>query len=220
MASQDHLNKMKLRQSYRNVWHTDLLSTIQADFPYCCFSLWCGPCVSYLLRKRALYNDLTRYVCCGGYMPCSGNCGESRCPEFGLWTEVFLCFPNSVATTRHLLQDEFNLQTTKCDNCIIASMFWLQKLACIIFVLACITGRSELRKASQILSCVSDLVYCLVCACMQTQHKVEMDKRDGVIGPPSAMAMPRIQQMSRLDHPIPPSFGYPPDEDLKNPWGK
>ncbi|KAE9452054.1 hypothetical protein C3L33_16062, partial [Rhododendron williamsianum] len=46
-----------------------------------------------------------------------------------------------------------------------------------------------------------------VCACMQTQHKVEMDKRDGVFGPP-AMAVPPFQQMSRLDQPYPSSVGY------------
>lgn len=33
--------------------------------------------------------------------------------------QVCLCFANSVASTRFMLQDEFNLQTTKCDNCII-----------------------------------------------------------------------------------------------------
>ncbi|CAI0476137.1 unnamed protein product, partial [Linum tenue] len=56
----------------------------------CCLALWCGPCVSYLLRKRALYNDMSRYVCCAGYMPCSGRCGESKCPEFCLCTEVLV----------------------------------------------------------------------------------------------------------------------------------
>lgn len=133
----------------------------------------------------------SRYVCCAGYMPCSGRCGESKCPEFCLATEVRLldsacyhflclhilftfsrsflvpcairkfrllsfknaksklllhftsawsffffllffvglilfhyfqvicCFGNSVASTRFLLQDEFNIQTTQCDNCII-----------------------------------------------------------------------------------------------------
>lgn len=88
-----------------------------------------------------------RYVCCAGYMPCSGRCGESKCPELCLATEVracvrdtcvlvplgvllifssdqpdfqaFLCFGSSVASTRFLLQDEFNIQTTQCDNCII-----------------------------------------------------------------------------------------------------
>ncbi|KAJ4837066.1 hypothetical protein Tsubulata_008429 [Turnera subulata] len=33
MASQEHLDKMQLRQNYRNLWHTDLMHTIQADFP-------------------------------------------------------------------------------------------------------------------------------------------------------------------------------------------
>lgn len=42
---------------------------------------------------------------------------------------------------------------------------------------------------------------------LQTQHKVEMDKRDGVFGP-SAMAVPPFQQMSRLDQPYPSSVGY------------
>jgi hypothetical protein len=34
-------------------------------------------------------------------------------------SQVFLCFGNSVASTRFMLQDEFNIQTTRCDNCII-----------------------------------------------------------------------------------------------------
>uniref|UniRef100_A0A2P2N588 Uncharacterized protein n=1 Tax=Rhizophora mucronata TaxID=61149 RepID=A0A2P2N588_RHIMU len=31
-----------------------------------------------------------------------------------------------------------------------------------------------------------------------------MDRRDGKFGPQAAMAVPPVQQMSRLDHPIPP----------------
>ncbi|KAF9615314.1 hypothetical protein IFM89_022730 [Coptis chinensis] len=207
-ASQQNLDKMKVRQNYRNLWHTSLTNTIQADTPYCCFALWCSPCVSYLLRKRALYNDMSRYVCCAGYMPCSGRCGESRCPEFCLCTEVFLCFGSSVASTRFLLQDEFNIQTTQCDNCIIGFMFCLQQIACIFSIVACIVGSDELSQASQILNCMADLVYCTVCACMQTQHKVELDKRDGVFGPQPVMAIPPAQQMSRFDQAVPPSVGY------------
>ncbi|KAK3020229.1 hypothetical protein RJ639_046861, partial [Escallonia herrerae] len=158
-----------------------------------------GPCASYLLRKRALYNDMSRYVCCAGYMPCSGRCGESRCPEFCLCTEVFLCFGNSVASTRFLLQDEFNIQTTQCDNCIIGFMFCLQQLACIFSIVAMIVGSDEISQASQILSCLADM----------TQHKVEMDKRDGMFGS-HPMAVPPPQQMSRLDQPYPPNVGYAP----------
>ena len=43
---------------------------------------------------------------------------------------------------------------------------------------------------------------------LQTQHKVEMDKRDGKFGP-QPMAVPPVQQMSRIDQPVPPSVGYP-----------
>lgn len=43
---------------------------------------------------------------------------------------------------------------------------------------------------------------------MQTQHKIEMDKRDGMFGP-QVMAVPPAQYMSRIDQPIPPSVGYP-----------
>ncbi|KAL0393573.1 UNVERIFIED_CONTAM: hypothetical protein Slati_4323500 [Sesamum latifolium] len=170
MGSQAHLDKMQLRQNYRNLWHTDLMRTIQQDPPWPDSSLgfgttvtrvdFDGPCVSYMLRKRALYNDMSRYVCCAGYMPCSGRCGESRCPEFCLATEVFLCFANSVASTRFMLQDEFNIQTTQCDNCIIGFMFCLQQIACIFSIVAMIVGSEEISEASQILSCLSDLVYC------------------------------------------------------------
>jgi hypothetical protein len=33
--------------------------------------------------------------------------------------QVCCCFGTSVSSTRYLLQDEFNIQTTPCDNCII-----------------------------------------------------------------------------------------------------
>ncbi|KAG2543890.1 hypothetical protein PVAP13_9NG775200 [Panicum virgatum] len=226
-SSQANLEKMHLRQSYRNLWHTDIMGTMRADFPYCCLALWCahlacgtrlGPCVSYMLRKRALYNDMSRYVCCAGYMPCSGRCGESRCPEFCLATEVFLCFGNSVASTRFLLQDEFNIQTTQCDNCIIGFMVCLQQVACIFSIVAAIVGSEELSEASQILNCMSDLVYWTVCACMQTQHKIEMDKRDGKFGP-QPMAVPPVQQMSRIDQPTPPPAGYAPQPAYGQPYG-
>ncbi|XAR54041.1 hypothetical protein NMG60_11029023 [Bertholletia excelsa] len=210
MANQVYLDKMYVRQSYRNLWHTDLISTIGEDPGYCCVAALFAPCISYLLRKRALYDEMSRYTCCGGYMPCSGRCGESKCPEFCLCAEVFLCFGNSVASTRFLLQDEFNIQTTACDNCIIGFMFCVSQLACIFSIIACITGIDELEQASDILNCLANMVYCTVCACMQTQHKIEMDRRDGIIVPrPGAMAVPPTQHMSRFDQPVPPAVGYP-----------
>ena len=53
---------------------------------------------------------------------------------------------------------------------------------------------------------------------MQTQHKIEMDKRDGVFGP-QPMAVPQFQQMSRIDQQIPPNVGYPPQPAYGQPYG-
>ncbi|RRT49895.1 hypothetical protein B296_00025419 [Ensete ventricosum] len=86
---------------------------------------------------------------------------------YGLYytLQVLLCFGNSVASTRFLLQDEFNIQTTQCDNCIIVIplfsgfMFCLQQVACIFSIVAMIVGSGEIQEASQILSCMSDIVY-------------------------------------------------------------
>lgn len=95
-------------------------------------------------------------------------------------------------------------------------MLCLQQLACIFSIIACIIGSEEIEEASQLLNCFADMVYCIVCPCMQsmfleqTQHKAELDKRDGMFGPALAMAVPPVQQMSRVDQPLPPPVGYPP----------
>ena len=44
-----------------------------------------------------------------------------------------------------------------------------------------------------------------------------MDKRDGVFGT-QAMAVPPAQYMSRIDQPIPPSVGYPPQPAYGQPY--
>uniref|UniRef100_A0A7N0VCK0 Uncharacterized protein n=1 Tax=Kalanchoe fedtschenkoi TaxID=63787 RepID=A0A7N0VCK0_KALFE len=154
MASQQYVDKPHARQSYRNAWHIDLMNTRYSV----------SPCASYLLRKCALYNDMSRYTCCAGYMPCSGKCGESSCLEFCLCTEVFLSFCNSVASTRLLLQDEFDIQTTKFDNCFIiiqsGFMLCLQQLACIFSIIAMIVGSDEITEAFQSLKCLADMTYC------------------------------------------------------------
>ncbi|CAI9764199.1 unnamed protein product [Fraxinus pennsylvanica] len=78
-------------------------------------------------------------------------------------------------------------------------MFCLQQLACIFSIIALLVGTGDIEEASQLLNCLSDM----------TQHKTEMDKRDGKFGAPSVMAVPPVQQMSRIDQPVPPQVGYP-----------
>ncbi|RVX10030.1 hypothetical protein CK203_012924 [Vitis vinifera] len=182
MATKQQLEKMSARQYYRNLWHTDLMHAISADCPYCCFATFCAPCASYMLRRRALYNDMSRYVCCGGYMPCSGRCGESRCPEFCLCTEVSLilfrfsfalqiqlpahvlcCKMSSIFRQQNaitaLLYFSFSLKNTLTHH-IFGFMFCLQQVACIFSIVAMIVGSNEIEEASRILSCLSDIVYC------------------------------------------------------------
>lgn len=83
---------------------------------------------------RALLLTWRRYLCCNGDWPCSGRCGEQSCPQCCLATEVIVCFPQSVASTRWMLQDEMRLRNTECDNCIIGTMFAAQYLACLCWV--------------------------------------------------------------------------------------
>ncbi|KAK8345648.1 hypothetical protein V6Z11_A07G164400 [Gossypium hirsutum] len=202
MGLAETLEKMTSRQDYINSWHTPLMDTAKEDCRCKYFSLLPPPpsiffhaqCISYSLRKQALHGDMTRYVCCAGYICCS------------LCLEVACCFSSSVLSTRYLLQDEYDIKTTKCDNCIIAFMVILSQLACLCHLVASLTGNEELEELAELLTCLSELVCCVVCACMQTQHKIEMDHRHGTIveGEPARM-IPPVQEMSWSDQPEPPS---------------
>ncbi len=193
------------------------METTGAATGFCCYAFWCGPCASFQLRRRALYNDMSRYLCCAGYLPCSGRCGESSCPNFCLGVEVCLCFSNSVASTRWLLQDEQHLSNTKCDNCIIATTVAIQYISCIFSLLAiCIDG---LQEAACILDWASDLLWCSMCACMQTQHKIQLDRRDvdpSLVQPLHPLMAPVMQTADKAGNPqyaapyaAPPPAGYP-----------
>ena len=106
----------------------------------------CAPCASYSVRKQLLYHDMSRYVCCGGACPCSGRMGEKDCPEVCLGLETCICFAQSVASSRFMIQDELLVQTTKCDNCIIGTMITLQYAACIFDIVAACTQNSDIKQ--------------------------------------------------------------------------
>lgn len=185
------------RRNYRNTFQVELWQAPMKQLPFCCLAACCSPCVSFLLRDRVLYGDMSRYQCCGGFLPCSGHCGEAKCPHMCLGLEVCLCFPSSVAATRFLIQDQLNLMNTKCDNGIIAFLVCLEQLACLFWCLACILQNDGLMDLAQALRCLADVVYCSVCACMQTQHKVELDHRDSTMAAGGALptAPPPVQAM-------------------------
>lgn len=100
------------RLRYHAQWDTGALEApIRRPLAFCTAVL-CPPCTSYVLRARALHGDLSRYVCCGGFFPCSGRCGEQQCPRLCLGLETFCCFGTSVAATRFIIQvRNFDAQT-------------------------------------------------------------------------------------------------------------
>lgn len=50
--------------------------------------MFCPSCASYSNRKKALHDDMSKYICCAGHCPCSGKMKEKDCPEFCLCLEV------------------------------------------------------------------------------------------------------------------------------------
>lgn len=119
-------------------------------------------------------------------MPCSGKCGETSAPNCCLCMESTICFPTSVIATRFMIQDELLIQNSKCDNCLMAFTFCMQQLACICTIIAMLTNDDSIDQAANIVDLISDIVWCSVCACMQTQHKIQLDARDKGLIPAGA----------------------------------
>jgi len=92
-------------------------------------------------------------------------------------------------------------------------MVFLQQLACVCSLLAACTDSPGLDAASDAINVLADLTYCSVCACLQTQHRVELDVRDGrraPLNPDGAAARraaetapPVVQAMAKEGRPAP-----------------
>ncbi|GFY90388.1 PLAC8 family protein [Actinidia rufa] len=150
MASQAHLDKMKVRQDYRNLWHTDLMSTMGND-PGCTHAA-VAICLAVVDVEKVSAQNFV-------FAP------RDSCSASNSWPVYF----------------PLSLVLVECKN---------------------------FKKLLRYFHVLRMWVYCTVCACMQTQHKIEMDKRDGKFGPQPAMMVPPFQHMSRLDQQVPPSVGY------------
>jgi hypothetical protein len=224
--------------TYGGTWAIEMFHAPVKDPLYC---IGCGiicPWISsYLTRKRALYNDMNRYVCCNGDCPCSGRMGEAKCPEFCLCMEVVICFTQSVASTRWMLQDEMHIANTQCDNCLIGTAFFCAYLSCICNIIACLTQVGEIDFLADIISEISQLIWCSVCACMLTQHKVQLDLREknpNLVRPPAnpyvappqqvmggapAMGMPQQGMYPPPQGAYPPQMGQAPPQQQMPPPG-
>merc|ERR1719506_2751117 len=116
---------------------------------------------------------MSKYVCCGGYLPCAGKCGEKSCPECCLFL----------------------------DTWIIATMIALQYLACIMRCVAIIVDVNGVDTAADAIDIAADVVWCTVCACMAAQHDTQIAVRDGKRAPSADAGVqavaPAAQQMQR-----------------------
>ncbi|CAM6095940.1 unnamed protein product [Calypogeia fissa] len=160
MANRPQLARCQARNNLPNVWRSSVMSTCLHDPLFFCYTVWCPYCAAFELRGRALHWDWSRFACCGGLMPCSGFCGEATCPRFCAALEAVFCFTCSVAVTRFHIQDELGLQNTACDNCIFATMFWLQYLNFICSLMACLTDSPFIEDAAILTDRIADIAYC------------------------------------------------------------
>lgn len=81
-------SKLESRDRYSQTWQTTLTKSCPSHPGFFCFAIFCASCASYSNRKKALRDDMSRYICCNGDCPCSGRMKEQDCPEFCLCMEV------------------------------------------------------------------------------------------------------------------------------------
>lgn len=89
-------------------------------------------------------------------------------------------------------------------------MIVLEYVACICHIAACLSGNDILHDLANITQLIADLVWCSVCACMQTQHKIELEFRDSTPGLQAPNMAPPVQviQMGAPPPGAPPPPGY------------
>eukprot|EP00602_Paraphysomonas_sp_CaronLab_P008874 CAMPEP_0185018120 /NCGR_PEP_ID=MMETSP1103-20130426/950_1 /TAXON_ID=36769 /ORGANISM="Paraphysomonas bandaiensis, Strain Caron Lab Isolate" /LENGTH=213 /DNA_ID=CAMNT_0027547833 /DNA_START=43 /DNA_END=684 /DNA_ORIENTATION=- len=174
-----------------------LMDAVTKGQPCCIASCFCPCCAAYQARTAVLDNDMSKYVCCQGYI--SGCCcckpgqvGEQSCPEFCLCLEAFCCVGPSMSTSRMYLMDKHALGYDPCDNKLIRFSNCLQILSCICNILAIFI--SELRELARLIQCIADLVFYSMMGCMsaQIQYEVEYQKTVSAGGYTDSTASPIV----------------------------
>tara|TARA_B100000519_G_scaffold50828_1_gene41204 strand:+ start:486 stop:1214 length:729 start_codon:yes stop_codon:yes gene_type:complete len=207
------IREAEMRKLYANSWAVELMKAPCARPGFCMYATFCSPCVAWQQRKKQMYGSLQGYTCCNGGSCISGRCGEQNNPELCLACEVFWCFPSAVATNRFLIQDEQRVMNTQCDNGIIGFMLLMNQLACIFRVAAMVSNDDSIEQAADILDCISDMTYCSVCACMQTQQEAQIDFRNESMTPQQQVFQaPQVQRMAEYETPAGTYGAAPPQQ--------
>jgi hypothetical protein len=185
------------RAGNSNMFKTTMLNAPCAD-PLCCLAgCVCCPCTQYVLRQKALDNDMSRYVCCQGFMnTCgfeAGSCGEKSCPEVCLCCESCCCLGCAASATRAVLMTQKGLMSDPCDLRIIRFTNCLMFFSCICTIVSALTGVCE--DAAAIVGLIAEIVFYTTLGCMSAQINFEITT-DGTGGTTSGgTGAPGKQQM-------------------------
>jgi hypothetical protein len=121
-------------------------------------------CVCVCVLLQVLEDDMSKYICCQGYIcpqGCCclkpGGCGESSCPDLCLCLESFCCVGPSMSSSRAYSMDKHNLANDECDNRMIRFSNCMQMLACICNILAMFI--EPLRELARLINLIADIIF-------------------------------------------------------------
>ena len=188
------------RAMYSRGWQTELLTAPVVNPVWCLGSCICSPCAQYSLRYRALGGNMAAYRCCQGYFdfpPCfqSGRCGDEG-SDMCLLVEVCLCPMFAVQATRFYMMDTRSIAPSPTDNKLLRCSNFLQSMACLCEIAACLCGDGY--DAAATVRIVADSFFFSLIACMSAQVATELDaeRKGGAPARQPGMA-PEPMQMNR-----------------------
>mmetsp|Transcript_1148 Transcript_1148/g.1870 ORF Transcript_1148/g.1870 Transcript_1148/m.1870 type:complete len:215 (-) Transcript_1148:130-774(-) len=154
---------------------------------WCCgqfFPCTCG-ITQYLLRKKILHNDMTKFSCFQGYFDVccikAGTCGESSAPDFCLFCEGCVCNCVAISASRHYVMEKYDLSSDACDYRLIRINNFLQALACFCSILALFMF--EFQECARLMNLIADIFYHTISGCMTAQVAHEQNYQDSIENP-------------------------------------
>lgn len=176
-------------QGYRtfgNKMQTGMMYAPCSECPWsCCWftgqflPVTCG-ITQYMLRRKAIGYDMTKYRCFQGqFAICcikGGACGEESCPSLCLCCEAHLCNGPAVSASRMLVMDRHDLMSDPCDNQLIRCNNCLQIISCVCDTLAMID--QSFRDLAHIIDLIAEITYHTISGCMTAQTAHEINYQD------------------------------------------
>ena len=167
------------KQLRQNTFQISLMEGCYKNQPWCLCTTVFPCCSAYYTRYKALDGDMSRYVCCQGYMDSmcfrAGSCNEGSCPHLCLATEAFCCVGPSMSASRIFVSDLYDLRPDPADNRMIRLVNCLSLLSCLCDVAAIFD--ENLRHLAHLIHVAAELVFYTTLGCMAAQVNREVDVR-------------------------------------------